>query len=111
MAVFFYDLLRTTRRGRVILLRTVYALALLVALGGVFLRWFPGRLMLEDLFGASEPLLGSQLEAFGEQFTAACLLVQFAAALILTPTYAAGAIAEERQRRTLDSLLMTHLTP
>ena len=32
MAVFFYDLLRTTRRGRVVLLRIAYALVLLIAL-------------------------------------------------------------------------------
>jgi ABC-type transport system involved in multi-copper enzyme maturation permease subunit len=110
MAVFFYDLLRTTRRGRVALMRTAYGLALLVALGSVFLRWFPGRLTVADAFAPGEPLLPSQLSQFAEQFTATCILVQFAAVLLLTPAYAAGAVAEERQRGTLDQLLTTELT-
>ena len=40
MAVFLYDLLRTSRRGRVALFRTLYALALLAALYSVYARWF-----------------------------------------------------------------------
>src|SRR5438045_3084167 len=44
MGVFLYDLIRATRRGRLALLRTAYALALLAALGGVYVNWFPGRL-------------------------------------------------------------------
>src|SRR5215213_268945 len=108
MFVFLYDLVRTTRRGRAAVLRTAYALALLVALGGLFSRWFPGALAPDRLFVASA--VGTRENArFGQEFAATCLLVQFAAAVLLTPVYAAGAIAEERQRGTLDGLLVTDL--
>src|SRR5205823_6159277 len=40
----------------------------------------------------------------------ACLLVQLGAAVVLAPVAAAGAIAEERQRRTLDLLRACGLT-
>src|SRR5262249_23184183 len=38
-----------------------------------------------------------------------CLWVQLAAAVVLTPILTAGAITEERGRRTLDFVLLTHL--
>src|SRR4051812_37215347 len=53
MSVFRHDLVRTTRRGRAALLRTAYALALLAALGGLFVRWFPGGLAPDRLFADS----------------------------------------------------------
>src|SRR5690242_8570552 len=44
MTVFLLDLRRTARRGRPAALRAVYALALLAALGGLFVRSFPAAL-------------------------------------------------------------------
>src|SRR5439155_12316797 len=48
---------------------------------------------------------------FADEFAGRFLIVQMGAVLILTPAFTAGAIAEERQRHTLDALLVTHLTP
>src|SRR4029079_14412052 len=50
MGVFLYDLIRATRRGRLALLRAVYALIMLAALCGVYVRWFPGRFTVAGLF-------------------------------------------------------------
>jgi ABC-type transport system involved in multi-copper enzyme maturation permease subunit len=109
MAAFFYDLVRTTRRGRPAALRAGYALVLLVALGGVFVRWFPGSLAPARLFAPSE-LTPKQAAAFALDFATAFLCVQLGAAVLLTPAAAAGAVAEERQRGTLDFLLVSHLS-
>jgi ABC-type transport system involved in multi-copper enzyme maturation permease subunit len=109
MSVFRYDLVRTTRRGRASLLRTVYALALLVALGGLFVRWFPGSLAPDRLF-ANADLATGHTAKLADDFAATCLLVQFVAAVLLTPVYAAGAFAGERQRGTLDAVLVTQLS-
>src|SRR5436305_10531815 len=107
MAVFFYDLLRTTRRGRIALLRIVYAAALLVALANLHAQWFPdGRVA-----GGSESVVVAQMARFAEEFAGRFLFVHIGAMLLLTPALAAGAIVEERQRGTLSLLLTTHLTP
>lgn len=100
MAVFFYDLLRVSRRGRMVLLRAVYGLLLIVALGGLFVANFPDQLGFTSGF-TRDPV---QLVRFAEQFAFLCLLVQLGAAAVLAPAVAAGAIAEERQWRTIDLL-------
>jgi ABC-type transport system involved in multi-copper enzyme maturation permease subunit len=117
MAVFFYDLLRTTRRGRVVAMRTAYALLLLLALYNLHRKWCEELVPL----GALEP--GSGLEfgprvsdpkdmaKFAKEFARQFLLVQMTAVLVLTPVYTAGAIAEERERGTLDCILTTYVTP
>src|SRR3954465_2699086 len=109
MPVFYHDLVRTTRRGRAAALRAAYGLALLIALGGVFARWFPGSLDLDRLF-ANSHLATRDTARFAQAFAATCLALQFIAAVLITPVYAAGAIAEERQRGTLDGLLVTDLS-
>ena len=108
MDVFIYDLLRTTRRGRVALVRTVYALALLAALYSLYARWFP--LTLSTRHRTATVSIAEQAR-FAEEFFGRFLLVQMGAVLVLTPAYTACAIAEERQRRTLEVLLTTRLSP
>src|SRR5215213_9076115 len=111
MSVFLADLRRTTRRGRPALLRTGYAAALLAALAVVFARWFGvGRLAPGEWFAAAPDLPIRDVASFAREFAAACLAVQFAAVLLITPAFTAGAVAEERQRRTLDDLLITGLS-
>src|SRR5262249_11370707 len=111
MEVFLFDLLRTTRRGRPAFLRGLYGLVLLAALGGVFLRWFgPGQLAPGRLFAPGPQVPPREVARFAAEFTAAFLLVQLAALLVLTPAATAGAVAEERQRRTLDGLLTSDLS-
>ncbi len=110
MAVFFYDLLRGSRRGRLAALRAGYALALLIALASLFARRFPGALSLNPTALPWTQTTINELASFAAHFAATCLFVQFGAVLLLTPALTAGAIAEERQRGTLDLLLSSGLS-
>src|SRR5439155_10298292 len=84
---------------------------LLVALAGVFAKWFGAdRLAPAGWFGPAPDMPLRDLAAFAREFSAACLAVQFGAVLLITPALTAGAIAEERQRQTLDDLLLTRLS-
>src|SRR5262245_33527447 len=69
MAVFFYDLLCTSRRGRVVLLRSVYAVALLVALYCLYLNWLP------EGGSAARIVPPSVLAKFAEEFVRWFLLI------------------------------------
>jgi ABC-type transport system involved in multi-copper enzyme maturation permease subunit len=101
--VFFYDLVRTTRRGRSFLLRCAYVAALLVALFLLYSRWAGG-----DLLGEAR-VPRDQLAGFAESFFTTFLVVQLAAVFLLTPAYTGPAIAEEKERRTLEHLLASDL--
>lgn len=99
--VLFYDLLTTARRGRFVLLRFAYAVVLLLIL------W------LSSPDGITVPLLGvgraQQMEKFAQAFAFTFFKIQFIAVLLLTPAFTAGAIAEEKDRKTIDFLLATDL--
>jgi ABC-type transport system involved in multi-copper enzyme maturation permease subunit len=51
-----------------------------------------------------------ELPRFAQSITFALLLAQAVAALVLAPAYLAGAVAEERERGTLDLLFTSHLS-
>src|SRR5262249_15196445 len=56
------------------------------------------------------PLLTArQMSRFAEAFFLTFMSVQFAAVLLLTPAYTTSAIAEEKDRQTLEFLLATDL--
>lgn len=94
--IFFWDLIRESRKGSSYLPRVVYAAGLLLVLYLVMGR---GEITQNRISGLCE-------EAFKSY-----LLLQYVAILALTPVYVAGAIIEERQQRTLSLLLTTYLTP
>jgi ABC-type transport system involved in multi-copper enzyme maturation permease subunit len=96
--VFFYDMVRSARRGRYILLRCAYACLLLLVLFWVFTTAFR--------YHDNSLQTMSQL---AESYFESIMLVQLLAVLLLTPVYVAGAIADEKERRTLEYLLATDL--
>src|SRR5207237_8910103 len=51
----------------------------------------------------------NEMARFAEAFFYAFMSVQFTVVGVLTPAYTAGAIAEEKERRTLEFLLATDL--
>jgi ABC-type transport system involved in multi-copper enzyme maturation permease subunit len=107
--VLFYDLLRTTRGGRTFSLRSLYGLLLLVILLLVYLSWFGSGHR-----GPMAALAGSRLAVhdvprFAAQFFYAFLGVQYGMVLLLTPASAAAALAEEKERRTLEFVLASEL--
>ncbi|MFL5338907.1 MAG: ABC transporter permease [Gemmataceae bacterium] len=96
--VFAYDTVRIARRGQTVVLRCLYAVALFGTL--YFVYPTQSHLPTSD---------GKHLERFATEFSNAFLIVQAVAVLVLTPIYVAGAIADEKERRSLDFLLITSL--
>jgi ABC-type transport system involved in multi-copper enzyme maturation permease subunit len=113
--VLFYDLVRTGRRSRNILLRCIYATALLFILYTVYLEYAQGIQELVQRagmffdYGQRNQMLAKELAKFAESFFIVFMEVQFVGVFLLTPAFAAGAIAEEKDRRTLEYLLATDL--
>src|SRR5207253_2813752 len=97
----FYDLIRIARRTRYFLLRLLYALLL-----GFMLCWLYVML---SVSGQKTALSASEMARFAESFFSTFVFVQFAVISLLTPAYTAGAIAEEKERRTLEFVLATDL--
>ena len=133
--VLFYELVRTGRRGRFILVRCAYALVMLLALSAVSIKygdnpltlisptstirgqpvtvWGPGRQVI--VYPRADPAAlraaqAAALALFAEAFFSAFMVVQLLAVLLLTPAYTAGTIAEEKDRKRLEFLLATDLT-
>jgi ABC-type transport system involved in multi-copper enzyme maturation permease subunit len=106
--VLYYDVVRAARRGRHVVLRVVYLTILLFALAVLFAERLGG---LGSIFGDPvHPLSPQEVAQFAEAFFTLFAVVQFLAVLAVTPALTAGAIAEEKERKTLDYLLATHLT-
>jgi ABC-type transport system involved in multi-copper enzyme maturation permease subunit len=97
--VFSYDLVRTTRRGRYAALRAVYAAALLLFLVLLY--------RVHPTLDRGAWMVAGGMARFAETFCYTFLAVQFVAVAVLTPAYVAGAIAEEKDRKTLEFLLAT----
>jgi len=107
--VLYCDLVRTTRRGRSYFVRCGYAIALLVVLYFLFLSWANDsrRGAVEDAGAWTLP--PHEMAEFAYSFFSTFLIAQFALVVLLTPIYAASAITEEKERRTLEFLLATDL--
>jgi ABC-type transport system involved in multi-copper enzyme maturation permease subunit len=97
----FYDLVRVARRPRYFYLRFLYTLLLSLLLGWVYLLWY-----LNSDTGRLQP---NEMARFAESFFYTFMGVQFLVVAVLTPAYTAGAIAEEKERKTLEFLLATDL--
>lgn len=98
--VFAADLRSHTRRPRVIILRILFVSVLLC----LFILCYAG------LPGSLSKKQASILSDFANHFVFLYMLGQFVFLLLIGPTYVAGAIAEERQRGTLDFLFSSNLT-
>ncbi|MFO0812949.1 MAG: ABC transporter permease [Gemmatales bacterium] len=99
--IFAKDLAEMVRHWRHYLYRCLLAAAALTALWIVFAE---GQRYAPRQPGAILPLA-----SVAEQFFHSYMWVQFLAVLLLTPLMLAGAIAGERERKTLDLLFTTHL--
>jgi ABC-type transport system involved in multi-copper enzyme maturation permease subunit len=96
--VLFYDMVRSARRGRYILLRCCYAGLLLLTLFWVFTN--------TRTYGQPST---QEMARLAETYFESVMAVQLLLVLLLTPVYVAGAIADEKERRTLEYLLATDL--
>lgn len=101
--VFQSELVTTARRARYFVLRVLFAAGLLLCLwscyeGVTYGRLGDGRLSISDA--------SSLTAAFFQTFAWLTLI----AAMVVTPAVAAGAIASERERRTIEYLFATDLS-
>jgi ABC-type transport system involved in multi-copper enzyme maturation permease subunit len=96
--VLFYDMIRTARRSRYVIMRLLYASLLLAILCMIFYTMEPHR---HDA--------RRETAVLAETFFGTFMLVQLVAVALLTPAYVAGAIAEEKDRKTLEFMLATDL--
>lgn len=101
--VLYYDMIRSARRIRTFLVRSLYALGLLILLGLIYGSMFEGR----TEAALADP---NEMTQFAEAFFTTFMSMQFILVLLLTPAYVAGAIAEEKERRTLEYMMATDLT-
>ncbi len=123
----YYDLIRLSRKGRTIVLRVLFLLALLAGIWHTYQQSrqadfrlgtaMSGPIILQDKvepnevvdFAATRAMLREQLARFNVECVYAWFLLQNITILMLTPAYVGGAIAEERERGTLELLLTTGL--
>lgn len=99
--ILYYDLVRTSRRARFMLVRFAYGLFLTCFLILAYAFWFVQQEGYHDL---------ARISRFSAGFFWAFMIVQFLFVLLMTPAYTAGALAEEKERGTLDALFATALT-
>ena len=98
----WYDLVRTGRRARTYLIRGAYLLILLAVLWMLYVNAWPHA-------GYRGAPLNSQIARFAENFLYTFLTTQYVLMVLLTPAYTAGAIAEEKQKKTIQFILATDL--
>ena len=107
--VLVYDMIRTARRNRYFILRMIYAgflffiLAYMLAIAYVMEQDFMGP------GGRREGLGTRHYAVLAETFFMVFMLVQLTLVVLLTPAYVAGAIAEEKDRKTMEFMLATDL--
>jgi ABC-type transport system involved in multi-copper enzyme maturation permease subunit len=108
--LFRYELTRLARRGLQPRLRAAFAGLLLGALLLLYLQTFRGVSPLRVVVSLDRVRHPDAAAAFSEKFLVAFLVVQVAVVVVVTPAVAAGAVAEEKERRSLDFLLSSPLT-
>jgi ABC-type transport system involved in multi-copper enzyme maturation permease subunit len=102
--VFALDAARVGRRFTTFLIRWLYLLILAGVLGVFFYTW---RSDLRAPGGVVHPTV---LTRFAENFFWVYSVTQFLVVCALTPVLTAGAITDEKERKTLDFLLVTTLS-
>jgi ABC-type transport system involved in multi-copper enzyme maturation permease subunit len=98
--ILWYDLVRTSRRARTYFVRGAYLLILFAVLAMMYWSESIGR------YGRPS---NSQVARFASDFFYTFLITQFVLMVLLTPAYTAGAVADEKQKKTIQFLLVTDL--
>jgi ABC-type transport system involved in multi-copper enzyme maturation permease subunit len=110
--VLFYDAIRTGRRSRYVVLRCLYATALLLVLYWTYTSYINSLtrpFWPRQAYAPNPVLRQSEAAALAASFFYSFMKVQFLALIFFTPAFAAGAIAEEKERKTMEFLLATDL--
>src|SRR5262249_16775928 len=107
-AVWRYDLICSARKGRFALVRCLYAAALLLIFLAVYWNQFGGGSGdFSRLWSGTANIrdVTTRVSDFTQAFVYRLFALQLVAAVLLTPVCTAGAITEEKDRRTLEYLL------
>src|SRR5439155_15768105 len=95
---------------RYIVLRCLYATALLLVMYWTYASYLESlRGWAGQRYTPTPVLRQSQAAALASTFFYSFMKVQFLALIFFTPAFAAGAIAEEKERKTMEFLLSTDL--
>ncbi|MGL4422121.1 MAG: ABC transporter permease subunit [Gemmataceae bacterium] len=108
--LFWHELVRLARRGTLMRIRVIYAIVLLIALFVAFLNEFSERNLLDALQGDGIEASLDRLSRFAANFLMIFVFCQLVLIVFITPLYAGGAIAEEKDRKTLEFLQSSMLT-
>lgn len=108
--LFKWELVRLARRGQDARARFILAVALLFVLTAFTLIWFPHTDPSELFFGTSQTVTLNDSAKFADSFALTFILAQLAVLVLLAPAYAAGAISEEKEKKTFTFLLVSDLT-
>ena len=100
--VLAYEVLRVGRQSRQIWFRLAYAIILAFLFCWIYFAWVSFR-------GPGQVVRPRDLSLLAETYFGVYMVVQFILVCVLTPASVAGAIAEEKERRTLEFLLATDL--
>lgn len=106
--VFFYDAVRTGRSRFTFVLRFLYVGVLALLMGGMYVSWLDDMNYFTSTRGA-QSVPTAKLAGFAYTFFQVFAVVQYLVTAVLTPVYVAGAIAVEKERKTLEFLLATDL--
>jgi ABC-type transport system involved in multi-copper enzyme maturation permease subunit len=91
--------------------RTRYFIFRMLFIGAVAALWYWQYVQFinGDSFSLGVPADNRRLAAFATEFFARLMVLQFSVIAVLTPLYTAGAIADEKERKTLEYLFATDL--
>lgn len=99
--VLAYDVLRVGRQSRRIWFRVSFVALLAILLIWVYFTW--------HAFRSNRVPQPKDMAKLAETYFSVFMVVQFIVVCLMTPAAVAGAIAEEKERRTLEFLLATDL--
>lgn len=119
--VFFYDLLRHSRRGRYIALRCLFVIVLFILMAITYrsyadmVQQYSALQRFRQQDGtyriAGTITLGSlDTSIFGEKFFSWYFMVQYIVIVLVTPAMVSGAITEEKQKQTIEYLFTSDIT-
>jgi ABC-type transport system involved in multi-copper enzyme maturation permease subunit len=108
--LFGWELVRLARRGHAARARGILTAVILLSLLLFTAAWFARQGLGAVLFGTATAPSAHDTARFGEAFATTFLIAQLFAMILITPAYAAGGIAEEKDRKTFDFLLATSLS-
>lgn len=106
--VFTYEAIRLGRKRMTFILRGMYVVGMMGFLGLMYLTWLEETRVYTS-YGSRSSVKPSELSEFATMFFFTFEILQFIIVVMLTPAYVAGAITDEKQRKTLEFLLATDL--